>query len=87
MKLAILSDTHGLLRPEVLEYLKDVDAILHGGDINKPGIIDERSQQTFPVWMPWCSATPTSIFKRRKTVFYGSIPAPAVPGGFIRRSP
>ena len=41
MKLAILSDTHGLLRPEVLEYLKDVDAILHGGDINKPGIIDE----------------------------------------------
>lgn len=44
MKLAILSDTHGLLRPEVLEYLKDVDAILHGGDINKPGIIDELRQ-------------------------------------------
>jgi len=44
MKLAILSDTHGLLRPEVLEYLKDVDAILHGGDINKPGIVDELRQ-------------------------------------------
>lgn len=44
MKLAILSDTHGLLRPEVLEYLKDVDAILHGGDINKPDIIDELRQ-------------------------------------------
>ncbi|MEI3307058.1 MAG: metallophosphoesterase family protein [Dysosmobacter sp.] len=34
MKLAILSDTHGLLRPEVAEHLKTADAILHGGDIN-----------------------------------------------------
>ena len=44
MKLAILSDTHGLLRPEVVEYLKDADAILHSGDINKPGIVDELRQ-------------------------------------------
>ena len=36
MRLAILSDTHGLLRPEVVEHLKTADAILHGGDINKP---------------------------------------------------
>ena len=41
MKLAILSDTHGLLRPQVAEYLKGADAILHGGDINKPHIVDE----------------------------------------------
>ena len=44
MKLAILSDTHGLLRPEVLEHLKTADAILHGGDINKPAIVDELRQ-------------------------------------------
>lgn len=41
MKLAILSDTHGLLRPEVSEHLKTADAILHGGDVNKPGIVDQ----------------------------------------------
>ena len=41
MKLAILSDTHGLLRPEVAEHLKTADAILHGGDVNKPGIVDQ----------------------------------------------
>ncbi len=40
MKLAILSDTHGLLRPEVLEQLKAADAILHAGDINCPAIVD-----------------------------------------------
>ena len=44
MKLAILSDTHGLLRPEVAEYLKAADAILHGGDINKPSIVDQLRQ-------------------------------------------
>lgn len=44
MKLAILSDTHGLLRPEVLEYLKTADAIFHGGDINKQSIVDELRQ-------------------------------------------
>ena len=41
MKLAILSDTHGLLRPEVAERLRGVDAILHAGDINKQSIVDE----------------------------------------------
>lgn len=44
MKLAILSDTHGLLRPEVLEHLSAADAILHGGDINKQSIVDQLSQ-------------------------------------------
>ena len=44
MRLAILSDTHGLLRPEVLECLKDADAILHGGDIHRPEIVEQLRQ-------------------------------------------
>ena len=44
MKLAILSDTHGLLRPEVVEQLKHADAILHAGDINKQLILDQLRQ-------------------------------------------
>ena len=44
MKIVILSDTHGLLRPEVVELLKTVDVILHGGDINKQSIVDEMRQ-------------------------------------------
>ena len=40
VKVGIISDTHGLLRPEVLEILKSRDCILHGGDINKPEILD-----------------------------------------------
>lgn len=44
MKIAILSDTHGLLRPQVAEHLHTADAILHGGDINKPAIVDQLRQ-------------------------------------------
>ena len=44
MRLAILSDTHGLLRPEVVEHLKTADAILHGGDINQPSIVEQLRQ-------------------------------------------
>ena len=39
MKIGILSDTHGLLRQEVLDHLAGADAILHGGDINNQGIL------------------------------------------------
>ena len=44
MKLAILSDTHNLLRPEVLERLEGVDAILHGGDCSRQAVLDELSR-------------------------------------------
>lgn len=40
-KLGIISDTHGLLRPEVMDILRTCDCILHGGDINKAEILDE----------------------------------------------
>ena len=37
----VVSDTHGLLRPEVVHFLAGVDLILHAGDVGKPGIIDD----------------------------------------------
>ena len=40
IKVGIISDTHGLLRPAVLEELQSCDYILHGGDVNKPEILD-----------------------------------------------
>ena len=36
----VISDTHGLLRPEALEVLEGVDLIVHAGDIGSPEIID-----------------------------------------------
>lgn len=40
MRIGVISDTHGLLRPAVLEALAGCDCILHGGDVNKPEILE-----------------------------------------------
>lgn len=40
-KIGIISDTHGLLRPEVLEILKTCDCILHAGDVTAPELLDK----------------------------------------------
>lgn len=40
MKIGVISDTHGLLRSEVVDKLRSCDAILHAGDVNKPEILD-----------------------------------------------
>ncbi|VVP41140.1 metallophosphoesterase family protein [Pseudomonas fluorescens] len=44
MKTAIISDTHGLLRPEALTAIQGCDLILHAGDIGSPEILDQLSQ-------------------------------------------
>lgn len=38
-RIGIISDTHGLLRPEAERCLSGVDHIVHGGDIGNPDII------------------------------------------------
>ncbi len=39
MKIGVVSDTHGLLRPEVLPALDGVEQILHLGDVGKISIL------------------------------------------------
>ncbi len=41
MKIAVLSDTHNLLRPEVIDIIKDSNVVIHGGDINSQGVLYE----------------------------------------------
>jgi putative phosphoesterase len=38
-RIGIISDTHGLLRPEAVKLLAGVNHIIHGGDIGKPEIV------------------------------------------------
>jgi len=41
MKIGVISDTHGLLRPEVAPALTGVERILHLGDVGKASILEE----------------------------------------------
>ncbi len=40
MLAGVISDTHGLLRPEAVATLKDVEHILHAGDVGDADILD-----------------------------------------------
>jgi putative phosphoesterase len=41
MRLGVIADTHGLLRPEVFTAFAEVDHILHAGDIGPPELLSE----------------------------------------------
>jgi putative phosphoesterase len=42
--LGVISDTHGLLRPEAVEALRGSDRILHAGDVGAHGILEVLAQ-------------------------------------------
>jgi putative phosphoesterase len=48
VRVGLISDTHGLLRPEVLAFLEGSDHIVHGGDICDPSVL-ERLAAIAPV--------------------------------------
>ena len=40
LRIGLVSDTHGLLRPEVLDFLRGSHHILHAGDICGPQVLE-----------------------------------------------
>lgn len=78
MEVGVLSDTHGLLRPEVLEALAGCDVILHAGDIGDPQILQDLVTLA-PVFAvrgnvdrgPWADALPeTEVIEVSGVRFY-----------------
>lgn len=66
-KIGIISDTHGILRPQVLQELEGCEAILHGGDVNKREILEELGKIA-PVYVvrgnndkEWAADIPESL--------------------------
>jgi putative phosphoesterase len=65
MILGLISDTHGLVRPEALDALRGSKLIVHAGDIGRPEVLDQlnRIAPTFAVrgnidTRPWAVALP-----------------------------
>ena len=50
-KIGIISDTHGLVRQRVVKSFKDVDLIVHAGDIGKPEVLEtlQSIARVYPV--------------------------------------
>jgi len=44
MRIGVISDTHGLLRPEALRALEGSERIIHAGDVGDPAILEELAR-------------------------------------------
>jgi putative phosphoesterase len=40
LRIGLISDTHNLLRPEAIEFLRGCDHIVHAGDITSPAVLE-----------------------------------------------
>jgi len=67
VRLGVISDTHGLLRPEVFELFKQVDHILHAGDVGEPQILIEL-EAIAPVTAVYGNADPPELRARLQQV-------------------
>src|SRR5712671_6704012 len=76
--IGLISDTHGLMRPEALAALKGSDLIIHAGDVGKPGIIEQLCAVAPVVAVkgnidkgPWASELPmTAVAEGRSALIY-----------------
>jgi putative phosphoesterase len=78
MRVGIISDTHGLLRPEAERALRGVDLIVHAGDVGVPEILT-RLKLIAPVFAvrgnvdtgPWAEELPlTTVVEAGAASFY-----------------
>jgi len=78
MRLGIISDTHGLLRPEAARALSGVDLIVHAGDVGSPEVLT-KLKALAPVFAvrgnvdteSWAAELPaTAIVDAGKTSLY-----------------
>ena len=44
LRIGLVSDTHGLLRPEAVQFLRGCDQIVHAGDIGDSAVLDALHQ-------------------------------------------
>ena len=63
MRLGVISDTHGLLQPEVFDVFREVDHILHGGDVGKREILIDL-EAIAPVTAVFGNADPPELRSR-----------------------
>jgi putative phosphoesterase len=77
-RIGLISDTHGLLRPEAIEALQGSELILHAGDVGKAEILNELRKIAPTVAIrgnvdtaAWCSSLKeTEIVRTEAATFY-----------------
>ena len=65
LRVGVISDTHGLVRPEAIEALRGADVIVHAGDVGGPHVLRELGELAPVIAVrgnvdtePWAKALP-----------------------------
>ena len=80
LRVGLISDTHGLLRPEATAFLRGSDYIVHGGDIGARSILEQLTSIA-PVTAvrgnndtgPWAESLPETEFLQVGAIFVYAI--------------
>ena len=80
LRVGLISDTHGLLRPEAEDFLQGCDFIVHGGDVCDPSVL-QKLEEFAPVMAvrgnndkgSWAEGLPESDFLRLGDVYIYAI--------------
>lgn len=98
LRVGIISDTHGLLRPRVFEIFRGVDRILHAGDVGPAALLTEL-EAVAPVTAVWGNTDSFEVRERttavarlelggrRITVLHGHQLGSPTPEGLRRGNP
>jgi uncharacterized protein len=80
LRVGLISDTHGLLRPEAIAFLRGSDYIVHGGDIGAPSILEELTSIAPVIAVrgnndtgPWAESLPEADFLEVGGIFIYAI--------------
>jgi uncharacterized protein len=76
VRVGVISDTHGLLRPEARAFLAGCDYIIHGGDVGPHGILEELALMAPLITVkgnndtePWAARLPETELIRVGNIF------------------
>ena len=85
MRIGVLSDTHGRLRPRVLELLAGCDRLLHAGDVGGPEILEALAKiaPVEAVRGNWDTQGPAARLPETLTGALGD--PPGLPFGMVHR--
>jgi len=86
--IGLISDTHGLLRPEAVQALDGAELILHAGDVGKPEVLDEL-RRIAPVIAvrgnvdhgPWAEALPETVTVEPGIFMVHDVKSARIPAG------
>ncbi len=92
MKIAVISDTHGILREEVVSYIRECDVVFHAGDVTSERLGSQLRDIKRTIFVrgncdePWKQPLPYTVIREeggfKFAMAHRSVDLPSVSNGY-----